>query len=182
MLKALSTLGSLSGKPKLTKGDIKDHANCRKGSVINWLFGHDGYNSLSLQEHSHVESKFKLKGTINTDGLVLHLLAYDTTIIRPKAKKQAESDQQDDLDLLDQDEEDLDFECVFDELEEGQKLAVTDVRLQHVVFCIGLGTFRSQSGLPSMHSSLLKRLVIRVSLFQSSSIEEKNGKMGKIKF
>ncbi|KAK3815058.1 MAG: hypothetical protein J3Q66DRAFT_402029 [Benniella sp.] len=118
VLKTMRTLGPLSGKPNLTKGAIRDHANSHKGSIINWLFGHDGYNNLSLQEHSHVESKFKLKGTINTDGLVLHLLAYDTTIMRPKAKKQAESDHQDDLDMLDQDDEDLQFECMFDELQE----------------------------------------------------------------
>lgn len=63
-------------------------------------FGHNGYRNVSLQDQTDQATKYKLKGTICTNGLVCHLLAYDTSVLRPKAAR--ENSQEDDNEDMDQ--------------------------------------------------------------------------------
>ncbi|KAI1286575.1 hypothetical protein EDD11_000230, partial [Mortierella claussenii] len=83
-----------------------------KGVLIDRLFYNttrvgltrrDGYqDKVSLQSVKAVgaKEKYKIKGTICTNGLVLHLMAYDTTQARPKrkpAKDNAPADDDDEM-------------------------------------------------------------------------------------
>ncbi|KAG0209025.1 hypothetical protein BGX31_002226, partial [Mortierella sp. GBA43] len=112
-----------------TKEDAKTSVLDNKGSLVDTLFGHHGYRNVSLQGQTESTTKFKLKGTICTDGLVTHLLAYDTSVLRPKAAygedgpdDNLETDHPEDLDteiddaFLDlENDEDLEMESTHDD-------------------------------------------------------------------
>ncbi|KAF9949650.1 hypothetical protein BGZ72_008598 [Mortierella alpina] len=94
----------------------------RKGMLIKTLFYNpdspariDGYHrKVSLQDDKGKDTKYKLKGTICTNGLVLHLLAYDTTSTKRRAKGRDQKAQGGDQDLFDMQAE-IDEEFELDE-------------------------------------------------------------------
>ncbi|KAF9288572.1 hypothetical protein BGZ68_010950 [Mortierella alpina] len=111
-----------------------------KGLLIKTLFYNpdsatriDGYHrKVSLQDDKGRDTKYKLKGTICTNGLVLNLLAYDTTTTKRRPKGGGQKSQDGDQDLFDTqaeiDEEfELDEAFVEDE-DEGQDVSDTEMR------------------------------------------------------
>ncbi|KAI8356067.1 hypothetical protein B0O80DRAFT_425702 [Mortierella sp. GBAus27b] len=130
--KTWNVVKDLLGKTDITirtKEDAKTSVLDNKGSLVDTLFGHHGYRNVSLQGQTESTTKFKLKGTICTDGLVTHLLAYDTSVLRPKAAygedgpdDNLETDHPEDLDteiddaFLDlENDEDLEMESTHDD-------------------------------------------------------------------
>lgn len=90
-----------------------------KGMLIKTLFYNpntaariDGYHRrVSLQDDIRRDTKYKLKGTVCTNGLVLNLLAYDTTTTRRRPKEGGQKSQEGERDLFDtQAEIDEEFE------------------------------------------------------------------------
>lgn len=79
---------------KALKSDAEQIVLSRKGILISKLFYDTGsdkrlsgyHNKLSLQEED-ANTRYKLRGTICTDGLVLNLLAYDTHQLRRRTKE-----------------------------------------------------------------------------------------------
>ncbi|KAG0361566.1 hypothetical protein BGZ54_009050, partial [Gamsiella multidivaricata] len=68
----------------------------------------DGYyRKVSLQSDRQHHTRFKLRGIICTNGLVLHLLAHDTTTTRRRAPRQSIRGDDDDEGEHDDDDEDL---------------------------------------------------------------------------
>ncbi|KAF9969304.1 hypothetical protein BGZ75_002986, partial [Mortierella antarctica] len=67
---------------------VRDHI----GRFMERLFGCGGYASVSVQQNVSV-SRYRLKGSIVTNGLEVHLLAYDTKCPRRKADKEDKPDQ-----------------------------------------------------------------------------------------
>jgi hypothetical protein len=76
----LKALGVESSKKQSAQMFVQDH----KVSLIDGLFGHQGFRKVSLQDQTDLKTKFKLKGTVCTNGLVINALAYDTTAFRRK--------------------------------------------------------------------------------------------------
>jgi len=85
---------------------VRDHI----GRFMEWLFGCGGYSSVSVQQNAS-NSHYLLKGSIVTNGLEVHLLAYDTRCPRRKANNEEKPDQDQDL-VRDMDDE-LDIEAGF---------------------------------------------------------------------
>ncbi|KAI8349515.1 hypothetical protein B0O80DRAFT_501243 [Mortierella sp. GBAus27b] len=92
-----------------TKQSVQQFVQDHKARLVDKLFGHNGYNNASLQEQTDKPTKLKLKGTVCTNGLVLHVLAYDTSVLRPKAaREKASREDEDDMDSNDFDGMDVD--------------------------------------------------------------------------
>ncbi|KAG0224215.1 hypothetical protein BGX31_008143 [Mortierella sp. GBA43] len=85
-----------------------------------------------------METKLKLKGTVCTNGLALHALAYDTSVLRPKAAREAADDdgidkdnEQDHIDDAFLDIEDIINDIDLDSLDQvdmGSSMEGTDVQ------------------------------------------------------
>ncbi|KAF9276140.1 hypothetical protein BGZ68_010242 [Mortierella alpina] len=84
-----------TGQPETFRFKAAAHEYCRDhiGRLIEALFGTGFYGSVSIQQDP-AATKYKLKGSIVTNGLEVHLLAYDT--MSPKPRKAAESKSDDD--------------------------------------------------------------------------------------
>ncbi|KAF9936668.1 hypothetical protein BGZ70_006743, partial [Mortierella alpina] len=74
------------------------------------LFGCGGYASASVQQDAS-SSRYLLKGSVVTNGLEVHLLAYDTRCPRRKSAQEEEPDH--DQDLVQDVDEELDIETGF---------------------------------------------------------------------
>ena len=85
---------------------VRDHI----GRFMERLFGCGGYASASVQQDVS-SSRYLLKGSIVTNGLEVHLLAYDTRCPRRKSAQEEKPDQDQDL-ARDMDDE-LDIEAGF---------------------------------------------------------------------
>jgi hypothetical protein len=92
-------------KKNSAKQFVLDH----KAKLVDRLFGHNGYRNVSLQDQTDQATKYKLKGTICTNGLVCHLLAYDMSVLRPKAAREnSQEDDNEDMDQHDVDDGEID--------------------------------------------------------------------------
>ncbi|KAF9991484.1 hypothetical protein BGZ65_000552, partial [Modicella reniformis] len=98
-----------------TKQNAKDFVQTHKARLITELFGHHGYRDVSLQEQTDRETKFKLKGTVCTNGLVLHAMAYDTSVLRPKAAREAAEHGDPDNEEQDSEQPDYDADLEIDD-------------------------------------------------------------------
>jgi hypothetical protein len=88
-------LSKRTGQPETFRFKAAAHEYCRDhiGRLMEALFGTGFYGSVSVQQNP-AATKYKLKGSIVTNGLEVHLLAYDT--LSPRSRKAAESKSDDD--------------------------------------------------------------------------------------
>jgi hypothetical protein len=93
----IQALGTMVVKKADAQAFVQDH----KAFLIDALFGHNGFKDVSLQDQTEMKTKLKLKGTVCTNGLVLHALAYDISVLRHKAAREAAGDDVDEADEQD---------------------------------------------------------------------------------
>jgi hypothetical protein len=147
ILKRLLGLGDSA-----TKAEAENLVLSRKGFLISTLFYNpdkqgrkDGYHrKVSLQESTQ-DTKFKMKGTICTNGLILNLLAYDITQLKPRSDFKAK----DDTDIV------VDLDQML-ELEDGFLSATADKEQGEVLSELDYGNINFKRG-----SKLLENVEVK---------------------
>ncbi|KAF9572635.1 hypothetical protein EC968_009627 [Mortierella alpina] len=99
------------------KNAAVDYVRNHIGRFMERLFGCAGYASASVQEDVS-ETRYKLKGSVVTNGLEIHLLAYDTKSPRRRTTSNAEPEENQDQDLANEMDAELEIEGGFTAVED----------------------------------------------------------------
>ncbi|KAF9942952.1 hypothetical protein BGZ70_006057, partial [Mortierella alpina] len=85
-----------TGQPETFRYKVaaQDYSRDHIGRLMEALFGTGLYGSVSVQQDP-AATKYRLKGSIITNGLEVHLLAYDTQSPRPRKAAESKSDDDD---------------------------------------------------------------------------------------